>query len=339
MNFQNNYHKLTSNEFTTRWLAGVPSESLPRLNERSIATSVMAGLLGCPDLVAQAQKARTGTGADAKDGLFMETAGGINGNSLRTKLKESDWKTRGCAPNVKRQLADMQILDLICGQCDRHANNIMWETDANGYPISIKGIDHDMSFGVFDVEARGESASHLGLVRVVDQKTYEFVENLAKPENRALIEYKFKDLLGEKEIDALWGRIDTMARWLKQDAVRKVQPEEWSTLQWKDLALKTTRPSETGNNKEVDAENIFSRVSWALFRERPEEIAATDDARLKYAEGIDFEKAVRRQRDLEARNLRAQQAQNQAAVNPQGQERATQDPQAQKQTRVIRSGP
>ena len=212
VNFQNNYHKLTSNEFTTRWLAGVPSESLPRLNERSIATSVMAGLLGCPDLVAQAQKARTGTGADAKDGLFMETAGGINGNSLRTKLKESDWKTRGCAPNVKRQLADMQILDLICGQCDRHANNIMWETDANGYPISIKGIDHDMSFGVFDVEARGESASHLGLVRVVDQKTYEFVENLAKPENRALIEYKFKDLLGEKEIDALWGRIDTMAR-------------------------------------------------------------------------------------------------------------------------------
>ncbi len=337
LEFQDRCHKQAANEYGTQRMAGVPSESLSRLNDRSIATSVLAGLLGCPDVVAQAQKARAGTGENAVDGILMETANGRSGSRLRMRHQIDGWKVSGCSPNVKRQLADLQILDLLCGQCDRHRDNIIWESDNTTYPISIKGIDHDMSFGVFDVETRGFHSSHLGLVRVVDQRTYDFMQNLAKPENRTLIEYKFKDLLSEKEINALWGRIDTVAQWLKQDSVKKVQPEEWGDLAWKDLVLKGKDLSDGSIFVTAHAypENIFSRVVPALFVNPREEMPATDRAQRMYEEGIRFEKNLRMQRELSARNARNLRA----AQNQTPQNRAVQDPQPQNQDRVIRSGP
>ena len=46
-------------------------------------------------------------------------------------------------------LADMQVLDYLCGNVDRHGANLVYQLDDNGKIIGIQGIDNDSSFARF----------------------------------------------------------------------------------------------------------------------------------------------------------------------------------------------
>lgn len=153
---------------------GIP-EMDPRLGARSVAMYRIDQLLGL-NVLAKTEYAVSGrqTGGAggpivAKMGFFMQKATG----------QEAARAASGGAVNaddavLQRSLVKLQMLDVICGQVDRHMGNYFINIQA-GRVVGIQGIDNDMSFGVSHTEL-GEAPSGIhyrGIPPVVDTETAE----------------------------------------------------------------------------------------------------------------------------------------------------------------------
>ena len=84
------------------------------------------------------------------DGIFMENADGtdfiaLKSDDKRLKIKESEFNNR----ELLKSIADLQILDYICGNVDRHVGNMFIKFDnTNSKIIGVTGIDNDSSFSI-----------------------------------------------------------------------------------------------------------------------------------------------------------------------------------------------
>lgn len=98
-------------------------------------------------------------------------------------------------PETQRGLADLQLLDALTGQVDRHLGNIFVDPETG----SIKGIDNDLSFGS---KSSMGVAQNKGLPNLVDERTAESVLAMTEAQFTALIMGKEDDLahLNEAEI-------------------------------------------------------------------------------------------------------------------------------------------
>ena len=109
----------------------------------------------------------------------MEFAQGIDGETLVGGMEEQEITALMENGVLKRQAADLQALDCICGQIDRHMNNVMFQVDPRtGGIVGLKGIDNDMSFGLSDTTAKGGHSTPMGLIRVVSRDMAEALEAL-----------------------------------------------------------------------------------------------------------------------------------------------------------------
>ena len=122
-----------------------------RLDNRNSCMSAVAGLLGVPGLIAHSEGMKfIGEDGKSTEGTFMDFADGLdlykNGKLFKHFQTDPymDPKGRG---NLFRQIADLQVLDYICLNVDRHQGNILYQVDKNGNLIGIQGIDNDSSFG------------------------------------------------------------------------------------------------------------------------------------------------------------------------------------------------
>ena len=199
------------------------------ISDRNVSTTRVAERLGVGDLVA---KSRTVL-VKRKDGRFakansMEGVTGtnvMNINELNDKLK-SDWKSYKVrfAGKAIRQLLDLQILDLICGQVDRNWGNIMATcqliSELSECVIEeIKGIDNDLSFGQLDKEVVHRSAGTkigktLGLFEDDTNRvsvpfiSRSFYERIMSKGMRNILEIDQLDLRTDDEIAYLKYRFD-----------------------------------------------------------------------------------------------------------------------------------
>lgn len=136
--------------------AGVSEGSV--LDERNAAMTAMADLLEVPNLLARSVKMNVKNGDKTMSGVFMEKAVGTDlGKVTRDDmLSKLIMPNNGLVPmsgNAKKQLCDLQVLDYICGNVDRHKGNMMFTPARNGKKVvldSIQGIDNDCSFGVLN---------------------------------------------------------------------------------------------------------------------------------------------------------------------------------------------
>ena len=116
---------------------------------RNSAMSSVANLLGVNDLIAKSkQLAVKMPNGEFKTGTFMEFVEGKDLNQLDgidemriAPLEAYEGK------QAKIQLANLQVLDYVCGNVDRHLGNILYKFDAETHKlVGIKGIDNDASF-------------------------------------------------------------------------------------------------------------------------------------------------------------------------------------------------
>ena len=64
-------------------------------------------------------------------------------------------------PAMQKSLADLQVLDNLLGQVDRHTQNHMLQSDKQGRAIGVTGIDNDFSFGMNKIGAsNGPEKNH-----------------------------------------------------------------------------------------------------------------------------------------------------------------------------------
>ena len=122
-----------------------------RLDQRNSAMSAVAGLLGMPEIIARSTNMKyLDENGTVVEGTFMEFSNGLDllgkkGAKEFSKVCDDPFG-QPCLAN--KSIADLQILDYICGNTDRHGGNMTYQVDKNGKIIGVQGIDNDSSFGV-----------------------------------------------------------------------------------------------------------------------------------------------------------------------------------------------
>ena len=199
---------------------------------RNVATSRMATLLGAGGLVAKSTTALVQEkGKQQRKGIVMERARGqsaadVDRTHAETKVKYS--------PDAVRQLVNLHLLDLVCGQTDRHMNNYFVTMNQQGQIDGVQGIDNDVAFGGLTGQDIKRKTGHLLGVEsmhlpVVDQEMYESICSLTTE----VIQVNFADLLSQKEINALADRIRTVREYLTKrieaGTLITVEKDQWTT--------------------------------------------------------------------------------------------------------------
>lgn len=128
-----------------------------RVDHRNTALTAAADLLGLSDICARSNNMKyLDEDGNEVEGTFMEFADGLDlcgkkGENLFVHVNEDPFKIP-CEMNS--QLADLQILDYLSGNVDRHGGNMMYKVDETGKITGIMGIDNDTSFGKMPVDRK-----------------------------------------------------------------------------------------------------------------------------------------------------------------------------------------
>ena len=181
-----------------------------RLDNRNAAMSAVASLLGVSRLLAKSvpMKIINGEGEE-QEGTFMMEAVGVDPKNVRPEdsnlggwgsMMETDG--RGL-----RSIADLQVLDYICGNTDRHANNVAYQFDKNGKFIGVQGFDNDCSFGTYVPQEGDKYTCHLTTVEnmgVISASMYEQISKITPD----MLKFSIRGFdRSEEELDAACTRM------------------------------------------------------------------------------------------------------------------------------------
>ncbi|MCR5098725.1 MAG: hypothetical protein K6B14_07250 [Lachnospiraceae bacterium] len=125
------------------------------LSSRNVSTSRLAKRLGFSDIIAESQ-----TVVLSRDDGTVVRANAMEGVETQTMSDLMDYCRREgielkMSPKAVKQLMNMELFDIICGQVDRNSNNynVFYEFSQDKKTVtvtSLKGIDNDMSFGTLE---------------------------------------------------------------------------------------------------------------------------------------------------------------------------------------------
>lgn len=283
---------------------GIVAEGgIANMSRRNVATSRIAELLGLENLVA---KSRT------VDILDQATGQTIRGNLMdQAKGKGYSDVSAALAANkitsgFMRDLINLQVLDMLCGQADRHAGNMMYITekrttenkDEEEVVTGIQGIDNDGAFGT-NTDVVSWNRKNRKDLRVVDPKTLEMTipymdDHLATrilELDRGVVSYVLKDLLTEEEIEATCKRLDILKAGIKktrdEHKERFLNEEKDWTLQEsvKDLKADTVEGALFQSYNDYDDKfRVLNRNVSSLIKQKAREVYKHDQKTVKAIE-------------------------------------------------------
>jgi hypothetical protein len=118
-------------------------------------------------------------------------------------------------PVLQSCLNKLQVIDVIAGQLDRHADNYFVQQDAQGKVTGIKGIDLDMAFGAQMKTAKHheyQAFNYLGMAKLVDADLGARILKITDAQIRAALD----GLLTPEEVDATVDRFDLVRQHVQQ---------------------------------------------------------------------------------------------------------------------------
>ena len=230
------------------------NEEKVNMSRRNVATSRVAALMGLEKLVAKSQTAEL---YDEKSrqtfkGNLMEKAKGMTVEKFweneqkeeQKRFKDAPLEAKDIGVNVtgsfQRDMCNLQVLDVICGQVDRHQGNYFVSTNGVGELAGVQGIDNDGAFGLNEEVSSSKDASRSDRA-IYDMDTGEMTlpymdENLAErilqlePD---MFRFALQDLLKHEEIEAVIKRLDRT-----KAAIRKTKQTQPNRLlkdnEWND---------------------------------------------------------------------------------------------------------
>ena len=237
----------------------------PNYGARAVAMSRIDQLLKT-NLMVRTEFATSG----GKMGTVSEAAPGTRGDKLLDSFvlttKERNRKRKQGQPVIsledpvlQKALNQMQIVDAICGQLDRHAGNWFLETDKTGNVTGVKGMDLDMAFGKELTDPDGKQASkamwYRGMPQMVDAELGERILQLSVTN----IEDAVKGLLGDDEVRALVSRFTIV-----QGKILAIQQAGGLTKKWNEQTAAASRPKSAGEHvagKRPTSRTLISRRS------------------------------------------------------------------------------
>ena len=256
-----------------------------RIDNRNAAMSAVADLLGMPNIVARSKPMRIiDKDGNVIEGTFMEAAKGIDSENLppsAASINENALKnTNG---NGFRDIANLQVLDFLCGNYDRHGGNIFYQFDKNGKLCGVQGIDNDGAFGIIEnkqlVRKEGKLRkadtnymymTNLENMKAIPEETAKRIEAL----DESTLKYALRGYgLSEAELKAAGFRLNymkqaiqasrQMTRTKKKPKLRIMSSSDFKKASIKDLRRDPTEEEEAlyGQHAQLKYSNTFSTAA------------------------------------------------------------------------------
>lgn len=219
------------------------------INRRNNAMSDYAQMLGIPDTVAKSTSMTVINGDNIMHGSFMVNAQGISYEQLMNETNTTGMNDLSLTPSAYREISNMQVLDFLCGNIDRHAANLFYKlapADPND-PYSLKivgvqGIDNDASFGKIDrnVSSKGKLYDRMSLARdikIMDKALADKIKSLRFEDLESKL--RLAGLSGE-EISAAGERFAMLRERLDNKDITLVENNEEWTLVATDRRMKAS---------------------------------------------------------------------------------------------------
>ena len=228
------------------------ADTMYHVCQAEAAMSMIADRIGMPDLIARSKVMKVRTEEGEKTGVFMEWA---RGEDLRANEGKLNRNLMGKPRNYNsarliKSAANLQVLDYLCGNVDRHNGNMMYQfEEINGVMtlVGVQGIDNDASFGKVKGDKRESKLASLDSMRVMTRSSAEAVLRLTKEE----LKYSLYGLVNEEEMEYAWERTERLQnkiresmkiKWksetsLRPDAIRILDDNSpvWGKLELKEL--------------------------------------------------------------------------------------------------------
>lgn len=292
------------------------------VEERNAAMSVVADMMGAPDILARSVKMQITRNGETKEGVFMQFAEGcdlsnIKDNSLLNRINGDSMNN----PAAFDSIATLQVEDFICGNVDRHGGNMFYqfEETENGPKFKgVVGIDNDCSFGLIPPSSKSDNMRMVGTdhMLVLGEKTANKIMSLT-PEMFKVTLRNYK--LSNEEVEAAAQRLEKIKEKiaagkeyfrdhpdekLKQGYLRIVKEDEWKNYTLDDLAYKPGyREAEEFERASLTNQNYFTTIAILpemvaiakYTKEKDAELQAAIEAKnpgLKKAPKIDVKMAL-----------------------------------------------
>lgn len=237
-----------------------------RLDSRSAAVSAVADLLGVPNLIVRSRpmKLIMPDGSEA-EGTFMAKARGFDPKNLpaeaagidRRAVQGSTEEERSFIGKGFKNLADLQIVDYLCGNVNRNGGNMLYQFTEGRKFCGVQGIDNECALGIaMSAEDRAETEmSALSDITAVSASMDNAVRALS-PETLRFCLRGFG--LSEEELDAAGRRLQTLQNKLEADrqlrmrgkgltdgCIRVLQDDEWADCSMQELCRVKRAPDPT----------------------------------------------------------------------------------------------
>jgi hypothetical protein len=162
--------------------------------------------------------------------------------------------------NIQRDLSNIQLLDSICGQVDRHGGNIIAITSEDGQIISLQGIDNDFAFGTkIDATTGKPIGHHRGFPEWIDKRVADRIRSL---ESRQVMK-ALEGLLSDDEILKTIERFETVKAYIEDlDNADKIV-DKW-TKETYDAQMAAA--SEKVTNKRTEVHDADDEIDVVLDR-------------------------------------------------------------------------
>ena len=201
------------------------------LDKRNSAMTTVADLLNVPGLVAPARSVTVKIDGKETVGTFMAFAEGEDlvktapGSPL-ARVRAEDMLT----PESVSAIADLQVLDYVCGNVDRHSRNLFYQMDTSDPQrpkcVGVQGIDNDFSFCA---NAHGKNLADIMNMKIIREDTAKALFTMNPGMLRTVL--GGYDLSGE-EIDAALKRVGELKQAVENKTLRVVTDEQIKTMNY-----------------------------------------------------------------------------------------------------------
>lgn len=211
-------------------VSGIQKNS--NISDRNCAMTDMAKLLGCTNILANSAPMTVFIDGKKVEGVFMETVDGTDLNRFKEddEIFNADEESFENGAEAMGQVADLQVLDYICGNTDRHMGNIIYqfEKDKNNKVVfkGIKGIDNDCSLGIPDIQ-KGKKIQNM-----VNPEDMQFIREDMLKKIVSLKKDTIDMQLSHYEItteekDAVWNRVEKVRQAVKEKKITVIEKDHW----------------------------------------------------------------------------------------------------------------
>jgi len=231
--------------------ATILAESGSSITGRNVAMSKVANLLEMPQIIAHSENLElVDEKGNVTRGVFMANAMGVDRKKIMPEdVAHCDEKS-GDNPALLKSIAQLQILDYICGNVDRHQDNFFYQfNEDHSKLIGIQGIDNDFSFGTMiprEDEQLTDAETPLADIKVAPKA----LADRLKVMDGAMLRFALQGTgITDREIAAAERRLTNVKNALTQGKIREVTDEQWKEQKLEDLA------------KEAKTHSLFKMVN------------------------------------------------------------------------------